>query len=63
MVTIYVHINGKIISLSRFSLAIQTLAADVPLGKEKKSFILISSFVIMAVNCCKIHDFPYSNEL
>ena len=45
------------LSFSRFSLTIKTLATDVSLGEEKKSFILIFSFVIMAVNCWKIHHF------
>ena len=45
------------LSFSRFSLAIKTLATDVSLGEEKKSFILIFSFGTMAVNCWKIHHF------
>ena len=45
------------LSFSRFSFAIQTLATDVSLCEEEKSFNLIFSFVTMAVNCCKIHHF------
>ena len=36
MVTTYVHFTGRRLSFSRFSLAIQTLATAVSLGKEKK---------------------------
>ena len=69
--TIYVHyirtlcthtLLGRL-SFSRFSLAIQTLATEVSLGEEKKSFILIFSFVIMAVNCCKIHHFSLMQRI
>ena len=55
MVTTYVHFTGKMIFLSvEFFLSL-TLATDVSLGEEEKD--LIFSFVIMAVNCCKILDF------
>ena len=54
---VYLFILLGRLSFSRFSLEIKTLATDVSLGEEKKSFILIFSFVIMAVNCWKIHHF------
>ena len=57
--TIYIGTREKValfyllerLSFPWLSLAIKTRATDVYLGEEKKSFMLIFSFVLMAVNC------------
>ena len=44
------------LSFSRFSLAIQTLATAVSLGKEKKVLSLFFLLLFMTINCCTIQQ-------
>ena len=50
--------NGRYIHFTRFSLAIQTLTTTV-----SYFYVLIFTFVIMAVNCCTIHHFSIMQQI